>query len=573
MRIKKQLGLLILAWMSSFYSLKAQQPNFHSLYAHQAKSVYGTGDKVYSKIYVRQNNRLLMQPVNVYVDWYNADGLLLEHQTYLAQKGGADINFVVPKNYAFAFLRMRAYTLISINQTPEFRYCDQVVPVYQPNLSSVEKDSVKNISQPLEQVNAQDISEDLIAIKQYSQSFDAKGKNEWSVINKSGDFVNLSVSVVEEETYIPTLYSIRRDFRAGSPAIVQKTIPFMDAFVQVKGAFLSEPGELKNAKVSFTLMKRGVVPVIDEVPVTDSGTFLIDRLVINDSASLGIQLNTRNRKNQKLAMQFQQLGLFTDAPAYVNNFGYPLPELRFQSPKARELATYVPEENEVVVYSTSKTPLQLLEEKYTSGLFKGGDAIGFNMMTPNAISFPNIFHFLNGKVAGLQILFETDSTGRNGVPRFYWRTQQDKMLFFLNQMLVDIDIILTLNINEIAYVKVFKPPFLGAALGAPNGAIAVYTKQGDEANYIPKGSMLTQIPIKGFTSYQPFTGPKYSSEKQKSVIDKRRLLHWVSSLHLTQEEPEFKINYFNNDRSKRHRVIVEGVQQNGNLIRKEWILE
>lgn len=572
MRITKYFWLLILVWVGN-YSLIAQQPVFHSLYAHQAKSVYGVGEKLYSKIYVRQNNRLLMQPVNVYVDWYDAEGILLEHQAYLAQKGGADISFHVPKQYASAFLRMRAYTLVSINQVPEIRYCDQVIPIYQRNLNTVVNDSESNKSIAADHNTAMNISGDLITIKKYSQSFDAKGKNDWSIINKSEDFLNLSVSIVEEESYIPSLYSIGKNLKLGSPSIVQKSVPFMDVFIQVKGSLLAEPGELKNSMVSFSLMKRGMVPVIDEVPVTDSGTFLIDRLIVNDSASLGIQLNTRKKKNQKMAMQFQQMGLFTEAPAYVNDFGYPLPELRFQSPQARELASYVPNENEVVVYSTYKTPLQVLEDKYASGLFKGGDAVSFNMMTPNAISFPNIFQFLRGKVAGLQISFDDQMSTGIGRPRLYWRSQQDTLKFFLNQMLVETDIILTLNINEIAYVKVFKPPFLGAALGAPNGAIAVYTKQGDETNYIPKGSMLTQIPIRGYTNYQPFLGPQYSSEKQKSVIDKRKLLHWVSSLYLSQEQPEVKISYFNNDTSKRHRVIIEGVRQNGDLIRKDWILE
>ena len=572
MRIIKLFWLLFLVGMNNA-SLNAQQPAFHTLYAHQAKSVYGAGERIYSKIYVRQNNRLLMQSVNVYVDWYNEEGLLLEHQAYLAQKGGADISFHIPKQYASAILRMRAYTLISINQIPEFRYCDQVVHVYQHNLSSAVNDSVRNKSFTVGQDIAMSMSDDLIAIKKFSQSFNAKGKNEWSIINKSGDFLNLSVSIVEEESYIPSLYSIGKNLKLGSPSIIQKSVPFMDAFIQVKGSLITEPGELKNSMVSFSLMKRGMVPVIDEVPVTDSGTFLIDRLMVNDSASLGIQLNTRKKKNQKIAMQFQQMGLFTEAPAYVNDFGYPIPELQFQSLKARELASYIPSENEVVVYSTSKTTLQLLEDKYVNGLFKGGDAVGFNMMTPNAISFPNIFQFLRGKVAGLQISFDDQMNNGTGRPRLYWRSQQDTLKFFLNQMQVELEVLLTLNINEIAYVKVFKPPFLGAALGAPNGAIAVYTKQGDEANFIPKGSMLTQIPIRGYTNYQPFVGPQYNSEKQKSVIDKRKLLHWVSSLYLSQEQPEFKISYFNNDRSKQHRIIIEGIRQNGDLIRKDWILE
>lgn len=565
----KRLYLLMIVWMSVF-SLLAQQLNFQSIYAHQAKSVYGVGEKIYSKLYIRQNNRLLMQPVNVYVDWYNAEGILLEHQIYLAQKGGADIGFVIPKEYQFSFLRMRAYTLVSINQLPEFRYCDQVVAIYQSGAGNITPDSAINTFNSTASTHQ---TEGMLEIKKNKQSLDAKGKVEWSLVNKTGDFLNLSVSIVEEETFIPGIYNILKDFKTGNQTIVQKAPPYTDAFVQVKGVIKSDPAALKNAMVSFSLMKRGTVPVIDQVPVTDSGTFLVDRLVINDSATLGIQLDTRQKKREKLALQYQQLGLFTDAPTYVNDFGYPLPELRFQSPKARELAMYVPAENEVVVYSTSKSPLQVLEDKYTTGLFKGGDAIGFNMMTPNAISFPNIFEFLKGKVPGLQIFFDTDSMGQKSMPRLFWRSQQDMLKFFLNQVNVDIETILTLNINEIAFIKVFKPPFLGAAMGAPNGAIAIYTKLGDEANYIPKGSRLTQIPIKGFTSYLPFNGPQYKSEKQKSVIDKRKLLHWVSSLYLSREQPAYTIGYYNNDRSKRHRVVVEGVQQNGNLIRKEWILE
>lgn len=572
MRMKTLFWLLFIVWMGNA-SLNAQQMIFHSLYAHQAKSVYGIGEKIFSKIYVRQNNRLMMQPVNVYVDWYNAEGLLIEHQIYLAQNGGADISFIVPKEYAFSFLRMRAYTLVSMNQLPEFRYCDQVVAVYQSGTNRLNADSIANSFNNEEQAIQHNQSNGMLELKKAFKSLDAKGKVEWALVNKTGDFVNLSISIVEEETYIPSVYSILKDYKVGSPSMVQKSPLYTDAFVQVKGVFITDPTELKNATVSFSLMKRGTVPLIDQVPVTDSGTFLIDRLIVNDAATLGIQLDTRKKKKQKIALQFQQLGLFSEAPTYVNDFGYALPMWRFQSPKARELASYVPGENEVVVYSTSKSPLQILEDKYTTGLFKGGDAVAFNMMTPNAISFPNIFEFLKGKVAGLQIFFDNDSMGTKSLPRLFWRSQQDMLKLFLNQVNVDVETLLTLNINEIAYVKVFKPPFLGAAMGAPNGAIAVYTKQGDEANYIPKGSKLTQIPIKGFTSYQPFKGPQYTSEKQKLVIDKRKLLHWVSSLYLTKEEPEYTISYFNNDRSKRHKVVVEGVQQNGNLIRKEWILE
>ncbi|WP_439506515.1 hypothetical protein [Sediminibacterium sp.] len=561
--------LLVFVYHNNAYT---QEPLFQTLYVHQAKAVYGKGEKIYGKLYIKQRNRLMMQPVNVYVDWYNEAGLLLQHQTYLAEKGGANISFQIPSAYEADYIRMRAYTLVTMNQQKGSMYCDQVVPVFQPALYDQAEQKSTGISADTSNSSQNNSSENIIELKPLQKSLGAKGKNDWLIVNKGNDFVNLSLSIVEEERFIPNTYSILKDFPLGHPSITIKSPLYRDAFIQVRGKFSDNPTDLKGAMVAFSLLQTGNLPIIDDVPVSDSGTFVVGRLNFSDSATLGIQLQTKKKKPQKIGMQFQQLGLFADAPTYVNDFGYSLPALRFQSPKARELASYIPSENEIVVYSTSKSPLQVLEEKYVSGLFKGGDAVSFNIMTPNAISFSNIFTYLSGKVPGLQIVFGVDSTGK-GIPRFFWRSQQDMLKLFLNQVLVDAETILTLNINEIAFVKVFKPPFLGAALGAPNGAIAIYTKQGDEANYIPKGSKLTQIPLKGYTPYQPFKSPQYQSEKQKSVIDKRRLLHWISTIHLSQEKPTFNFTYFNNDYSKRHRMILEGVMQNGELIRKEWVVE
>jgi hypothetical protein len=166
-----------------------------------------------------------------------------------------------------------------------------------------------------------------------------------------------------------------------------------------------------------------------------------------------------------------------------------------------------------------------------------------------------------------------EESGIFGTPKFSWRSSQDQIKFFLNQVPVSVDALLQLPMADIAYIKVFRPPFLGAGMGAPNGAIAVYTKQGDEADYIPKKSKLTGFMVYGYTSPVSFLSPDYSSEKKKAVIDKRKTLLWVPTIHLNHDNPNQGIIYYNNDRSKRHRIIIEGVKQNGELIRKEWIVE
>ncbi|OYW78705.1 MAG: hypothetical protein B7Z27_06945 [Sphingobacteriia bacterium 32-37-4] len=248
------------------------------------------------------------------------------------------------------------------------------------------------------------------------------------------------------------------------------------------------------------------------------------------------------------------------------------------------------DQNEVVVYTKSKSALELLEDKYATGLFEGGDAIDFNMMLPNVRSFPTLFHFLQGKVPGLQIFFQSatstqaidsavtagrkeEESGIFGTPKFSWRSNQDQIKFFLNQVPISVDGLLQLPMADIAYIKVFRPPFLGAGMGAPNGAIAVYTKLGDEADYVPKKSKLTRFMLQGYTNPFPYISPDYSSEKKRAVVDKRKTLLWVPTIHLNHDSPEQRIIYYNNDRSKKHRIIIEGVKQNGELIRKEWIAE
>ncbi len=56
-----------------------------------------------------------------------------------------------------------------------------------------------------------------------------------------------------------------------------------------------------------------------------------------------------------------------------------------------------------------------MDEKYARGLFAGGDAISFDMVNdPFAQSAQNIFQYLQGRVAGLQINID----GANG-PSIY----------------------------------------------------------------------------------------------------------------------------------------------------------
>jgi hypothetical protein len=57
---------------------------------------------------------------------------------------------------------------------------------------------------------------------------------------------------------------------------------------------------------------------------------------------------------------------------------------------------------EVIVKTRVKSKEQILDEKYSSGLFSGGDATTFDL-TEGAVGSQDILSYLQGRVAGLII--------------------------------------------------------------------------------------------------------------------------------------------------------------------------
>jgi hypothetical protein len=117
---------------------------------------------------------------------------------------------------------------------------------------------------------------------------------------------------------------------------------------------------------------------------------------------------------------------------------------------------------------------QNLDEKYTSGLFRGSNAY---MLVPpddpSSVGSITVFQYLQGRVPGVTI-----NNASMFSPVVRWRMANTS--FFLNEMRVDANTLALLNMSDIALVKVFRPPFIGAIGNSPGGAIAVYTLMGDD---------------------------------------------------------------------------------------------
>lgn len=220
---------------------------------------------------------------------------------------------------------------------------------------------------------------------------------------------------------------------------------------------------------------------------------------------------------------------------------------------------------EVVVKAKTKNPMQVLDEKYASGLFSGGDAYSFDLTTDKTLGAFDVLTYLQGKVAGLQI------TGSGPQVSLSWRGGTPSL--YLNEMISNVDMVQTIAITDIAYIKVMRPPFFGAAGGGAGGAIAIYTKKGgDERKTDPgKKGMETTI-LAGYSRFREFYNPSYEKDATYDA-DTRSTLYWNPYIMTNKKTPRFRIEFYNNDFSKKLLLVLEGINADGKMTRTVRYLE
>ncbi len=219
----------------------------------------------------------------------------------------------------------------------------------------------------------------------------------------------------------------------------------------------------------------------------------------------------------------------------------------------------------VTINVKTKSPVEILEDKYASGFFKGGDGYQFDLVhDPRALGAQSIFNYLQGQVAGLQI------NASSSPPSLQWRGGSP--LLFLDEIPTDASLVSSISVTDVAYIKVLRPPFMGSSGGA-GGAIAIYTRRGDDAKAVD-GKGLPSSTVSGYTSIREFYSPNYGTfneadEKQ----DLRTTLYWNPQIITTQLKNKVTLTFYNNDITRAFRVVIEGMTKDGRLAHIERIME
>ena len=314
--------------------------------------------------------------------------------------------------------------------------------------------------------------------------------------------------------------------------------------------------------------------------VSDStGNIAMDNVLFINEAKIFYQLNSKKYSARLIDINFERNNQFIP-------YQLPLPETPFrleavtgvdkQPPWMQRARRTVSMEKdiedkyktllEVVVRSKLQTATEKLNEQLSSGLFNSNNEIVFDFVNDqqHATGYYNILEWMQGRVAGLSVNFE------NGVFVPYIRGSQATI--YIDEIRTDPSLVTSINVNDIAMIKVIKGPF-ALMTGGGGGTIAIYTLRGN-MRPAQKEPSLPNNKIKGYDIVKKFFSPYYDVKSvPQPDTDTRDLLLWQTMLAPTIEIDKTRAVFFNNDSSKRYKVIIQGITGTGLPVYIEKVIE
>ncbi len=360
------------------------------------------------------------------------------------------------------------------------------------------------------------------------------------------------------------------------------TYPRETEFMQLKGIIygIADKNSLRNENMFLILKGKSDGNQTLMLPINQNMEFVQKGVLFFDTLQVYYQLAGNKSLSNRMTINFQTgllpvlfrtyIGIATEPYTWSFSMEDSLKLARSraffneQNRIKKQIASR--ELEEVIVKTKVKRREDVLDEKYTSGLFSGGDSKQFDVTTdPFAVGSTNVFSYLQGRVAGLIITNNGNDVSlqwRGGTPDVY-----------LDEMKVSADQLKNIPMNDIAYIKVFSPPFFGSFGGGAGGAIAVYTRKGSDVK-IAAGEGLSFQKLTGYTAYKQFYSPDYRTNPNDLLEgDVRTTLYWNPYILTDKKKKTVQIIFYNNDISKKLRLVLEGVNGEGKMARVEKLIE
>jgi len=394
-------------------------------------------------------------------------------------------------------------------------------------------------------------------------------------------FQNNSDSLVQQLDLVMLTHGWRRfkwdDLIKGKTPVIKYPLDnFLSLNAEVLGVDYSRISKDESLNVIF--QNKDSASNMLSVPYAKNGKFQIGGLIFYDTAKAYYQFNVSRNLSNESAVIFKN-GLL---PPYrkIRPFDMSLapwsPDDTSLVRKSQQIFSEVARLHEqdkrvqnlaaVTVIRRVKSDKEKLDELYATGLFSGGNATIFDLLNDeNRYGAVDIFTYLQGKVAGLTI------TTVGPTPSLSWRGSTPSL--YLNEMQVDANSLKSINISELAMVKVFSPGTTSVMGNGAGGVIAVYTKKGRDKTPDPSIKGLEMTRIAGYNLVREFYSPDYLINPEPENDDIRTTLYWNPIIVGGKAIHKISIPFYNSDVTHQIRIIMEGFDEEGKLAHIEKIIK
>jgi hypothetical protein len=363
------------------------------------------------------------------------------------------------------------------------------------------------------------------------------------------------------------------------PAASMADRPFISVRGKVVDTKTKEP--LPGGKLNFYLEAEDSTSLNLETVVDDAGQFKIDSLMFGGKAELFYVYTDKKGKGKDALVVVEENGLakvVETTPSTMFEYSSSRDagntaskeELSARYEHAKTFPQDVKELEKVTVEAKSnKKPEDIVNEKYTAGVFRSPGKVTLdNINEPANDKSMNVVDYIKNRIQQVEI------QNNQFVNRKNMSLMSGKKWLvgvFLNEVPSDIFQLRVLRVGDVALVKFFEAGFVGVGSAFPGGAISVYTK---ERMVEPeKPEKLAYVEYKGYSITKQFYTPDYNNKEIKHPsTDNRTTLYWNPDLYTDTETKSVKLSFFNNDFSKKFKVVVEGFDAAGKLIHLEKVI-
>ncbi|MCO5945868.1 TonB-dependent receptor [Mucilaginibacter flavidus] len=332
--------------------------------------------------------------------------------------------------------------------------------------------------------------------------------------------------------------------------------------MQISGTVKRNGKPVQGAQVKL-FSKTGGMFMLDTL--TDvNGKFAFKDLIFADSTKFVVQ--SRVKKGQDDVT----LELDTIQAPQLTIKSYGSGQYAQANVSVADISTYVINQKqfyeEQQKYGINKHPIVLkgvkVEAKYEPKIPHSENLNGSGN-ADQILTAKDIERFICGKLSDCLIGVLNGIKFQNGVPQVG--------ALVIDGTFVDVETFIDLRPDDIEGIEVIHGAHYGAIYGTrmANGGLIITTKRAKKQNnyyrYAP--GVVTYMP-KGFYKAREFYSPQYDNpHTNQKMADLRSTIYWNPNI-ITDKDGKASFEYFNADGKGTYRVVVEGIDADGNLGRQ-----